>query len=94
MNTTCISYATPSLRVPLIRHVVDIGAATTGAWWARWMAVRQARRAISELDTLDGLNVHTLKDLGAPEWMVERTHRTQERARQGGLFERDTLHWR
>jgi hypothetical protein len=59
-----------------------------------WRASRQARRTACELTALDGLRADTLKDIGAPEWMVERAHRAENRARQGGLFERDSLHWR
>jgi hypothetical protein len=58
------------------------------------MAPRQTRRTETNLTALDGLTAETLKDIGAPEWMYERALRTQERALQGGLFERDSLHWR
>lgn len=95
MNTTCSSYATPSLTAPLLtRRVVSIFAATAGAWWARWMAPRPAAKTEAELTALDGLSAYTLKDIGAPEWVHDRARRAHERARQGGLFERDSLHWR
>jgi hypothetical protein len=58
------------------------------------MAPRLARRTACELTALDGLTAETLKDIGAPEWIYERALRAQKRARQGGLFERDSLHWR
>lgn len=39
------------------------------AWWAAW----RARRHQAELDravaSLRGLSAHTLRDIGAPEWM-------------------------
>lgn len=95
MNTTCSSYATPSLTAPLLtRRVVSIVAATAGAWWAHWTAPRPAAKTEAELTALDGLSAYTLKDIGAPEWVQERVLRAQERARHGGLFERDSLHWR
>jgi hypothetical protein len=59
-----------------------------------WRASRQARRTACELTALDGLSAHSLKDIGAPEWMVERAWHIETRARQGGLFERDSIHWR
>ena len=92
MNTAC-SPCTPRPTTPsATQHAVSTWTATASAWWARWRGARQARRAISELPTLDGLSAETLKDIGAPEWMHARAHRTQERARQGGLFERESLH--
>ncbi len=94
MNTTCSSYATPSLTAPFTRRVANLWAATAGAWWARWMAPRPAAKTEAELTALDGLSAYTLKDIGAPEWVQERVLRAQERARHGGLFERDSLHWR
>lgn len=67
---------------------------TQRAWWARWLMPRQPQRTQSDLTALDGLTAETLKDIGAPEWMHERALRAQERARQGGLLERESLHWR
>jgi hypothetical protein len=48
----------------------------------------------SQLNALDGLSAETLKDIGAPEWLQEQTQRAHDRAWQGGLLERDSLHWR
>lgn len=70
--------------------------------WARAVhsllqAVRMPRRSRldeHQLNALDGLSAETLKDIGAPEWLQAQAYRSQERARQGGLFERDSLHWR
>lgn len=94
MNTPCSSHATPSLTAPFTGRVASLWAATAGAWWARWMAPRQAHRSEGELTALDGLSAETLKDIGAPEWVQDRALRAQERARHRGLFERDSLHWR
>jgi len=70
--------------------------------WARavrrlWQAVRVPRRSRPDehkLNTLDGLSAEALKDIGAPEWLQAQAYRSHERAHQGGLFERDSLHWR
>jgi hypothetical protein len=60
----------------------------------RLKAVRQAKMTEEDLTALDGLSAETLRDIGAPEWLQDRAHRAKERAHQGGLFERDSLHWR
>ena len=94
MNTA-YSQCTTSPSAPLTTHrAVSTWFATARAWWARWMTARKTQRTEGELTALDGLSADTLKDIGAPEWMYERALRAQERARQGGLFERDSLHWR
>jgi len=91
MNTAYSQCATH----PLTTHrVASTWTATARAWWARWMAPHQTQQTESDLTALDGLTAKTLKDIGAPEWMHARALRTEERARQGGLFERDSLHWR
>jgi len=94
MNTACNPCATSPLTPLITPSVISTWAAAARAWWVNWKASRQARRSTCELPPLDGLSAHSLKDIGAPEWMVERAWRAQERARQGGLFERDSLHWR
>jgi hypothetical protein len=58
------------------------------------MDPRKTHLTDNELTALDGLTAETLKDIGAPEWMQARAIRAHERARHGGLFERDSLHWR
>jgi hypothetical protein len=94
MNTACSPCATSPATPLTTPRAVSNWTATARAWWTRWKAARQARRAICELSTLDGLNAEILKDIGAPEWMYERALRIETRARQGGLFERDSMHWR
>lgn len=93
MNTAC-STCTTTTTPFTTQRAVNTWTATARAWWARWKAARQARRAIRELSTLDGLSAEILKDIGAPEWMYERAHRAENRARQGGLFEQNPMHWR
>ncbi|WP_180126656.1 hypothetical protein [Rhodoferax sp. BLA1] len=63
-------------------------------FWASWKAARRARLELSHLTALDGLNAETLKDIGAPEWLQAQVYTSQQRAHQGGLLERDSLHWR
>ena len=75
-------------------RAVSTRAVTAGAWWARWLMLRQLKSTQSELNALDGLTAETLKDIGAPEWMLERARRAKENSRQGGLLEREFLHWR
>ena len=94
MNTACSPCPTGPL-VPLgTPSTVSIWLANIRAWWTHRMAWRKDPFTANDLTTLDGLRADTLKDIGAPEWMIERAWYAQERARQGGLFERDTLHWR
>ncbi|MDD2924486.1 hypothetical protein [Rhodoferax sp.] len=92
MNTACC--VAPASAPLAAAHALPTWVATTRAWWKRWMASHQARRSACELTALDGLSPHSLKDIGAPEWVVESAQRAQERAHHGGLFERDTSHWR
>lgn len=94
MNTACHPCTTLPLTPRHSRGVVRNWIANTRAWWTRWSAPRQPQSTDSEMKALDGLTAETLKDIGAPEWVYERALRTQDRARQGGLFERDSLHWR
>jgi hypothetical protein len=93
MNTAC-NPCTPPLASLAISSVTRTWFATARAWLAGRKTQNQARRTDSELTALDGLTAETLKDIGAPEWLYERAQRTQERARQGGLFERNSMHWR
>jgi hypothetical protein len=94
MDTTCsqcITRPMPLLNTP---RAASAWAATARAWWTGLTTPRQTHRTESELRALDGLTAETLKDIGAPEWVLERSLSSQERARQGGLFERDSLRWR
>jgi hypothetical protein len=94
MDTTCSHCITSPMPLLTTPQAVSAWAATAYTWWTRLTTLRQTQRTESELRALDGLTAETLKDIGAPEWVLERSLRTQERARQGGLFERDSLHWR
>lgn len=95
MNTACTPCCTTPLSAPVAtRHATPSWQTAARTWWTRWKASRQARRTSGDLTALDGLNAHSLKDIGAPEWVIERTQRAQERARQGGLFEQHSSHWR
>lgn len=67
---------------------------TARAWRARGKAAQQPLRTKYDLPVLDGLTAKTLKDIGAPEWVQARAQRAQDLARQRGLFERASLHWR
>ena len=58
------------------------------------MPARHQKMSEGDWTALDGLSAATLKDIGAPEWMQERAQRSANRAHQGGLFERDSIHWR
>jgi hypothetical protein len=94
MNTACSPYTTSPITPLTTPSTISTWAATASAWWARRKTPNQAQRTESELTALDGLSAETLKDIGAPEWIYERAQRAENRARQGGLFERDSLHWR
>lgn len=94
MNTTCSQYTATAYPPPQARHIISRWIGTARARWTRWNTQRQRQKAEDELTALDGLAAETLKDIGAPEWMQARAQRAQERARQGGLFERESLHWR
>ena len=94
MNTICSQYTATVCAAPQPRHAISAWIGMARAWWTRGSTQRQAQQAENELTLLDGLTAETLKDIGAPEWMQDRALRAQERARQGGLFERDSLNWR
>ncbi len=94
MNTACSQCTSNPLTNLNARRLSNIWAATGRALWTRWMTLRKNQRTDSELRAMDGLTTETLKDIGAPEWVLARAQRAQERARQGGSFERDSLHWR
>jgi hypothetical protein len=94
MNTACSPCTTRPMSPLAMPSAIRTWAATALAWWTRRKTPNQAPRTESQLTALDGLTAETLKDIGAPDWMYERAQRTQERARQGGLFERESLHWR
>jgi hypothetical protein len=94
MDTTCSQCITSPMPLLTTPRALSAWAATTRAWWKRLTQPRQTQRTESELRALDGLTAETLKDIGVPEWVLERSLRSQEHARQGGLFERDSLHWR
>jgi hypothetical protein len=94
MDTTCSQCDARPMPLFTTPSAVSAWAATARAWWTGWTTPRQTHRTESELRALDGLTAEALKDIGAPEWVLERSLRAQERARQGGLFERDSLHWR
>ena len=94
MNTTCSQYTATACAAPQPHHTISTWIGLARAWWTRGSTQRQPRKIENELTVLDGLTAETLKDIGAPEWMQDRALRAQERARQGGLFERDSLHWR
>jgi hypothetical protein len=87
MNTT--AYTSPQER-----HILSQWIGTARVWWTRRNPQRQLQKTKDELTALDGLTPETLKDIAAPEWLQDRAQRAQERARQGGLFERDSIHWR
>jgi hypothetical protein len=95
MNTACIPSTTSSFAALQAQSAVGHWMSTARAWWTRWLTTpRQTHLTPADLTALDGLTEETLKDIGAPEWMYDRAQRAQERARQGGLFDRNSLHWR
>jgi hypothetical protein len=91
MNTVCTTCTTRPVAPLSITRVIGTWTAAARAWWT---GHTRSRKTESELSALDGLSAETLKDIGAPEWLQDRAYRAQERAHQGGLFERDSLHWR
>ena len=94
MHTVC----QPCVCVPLPQHTQDSTiqrrVSVVRRFWATLMAVRRTRPHERPLASLDGLSAQTLQDIGAPEWLQAQAYDSRERARQGGLFERDSLHWR
>ncbi len=95
MNTACNPCSSePFSLVNTQRRTAGTWAANAHVWWTRWMTPRQNHLTPADLTALDGLTEETLKDIGAPEWMQARAQRAHERAGQGGLFERDSVHWR
>jgi len=94
MQTVC----QPCACVPLPQHKQDTTlqrwVSVVRRFWATLTAVRRTRPHERPPASLDGLSAETLKDIGAPEWLQAQAYRSHERARQGGLFERDSLYWR
>lgn len=94
MNTTCTPYpATAPTQLPA-RHIFSTWMGLARAWWIGRKTSPPPQNTDNNLTALDGLTPEILKDIGAPEWVQARAQRAQERARQGGVFERDSLHWR
>jgi hypothetical protein len=91
MNTVCNTCTTHPFASLSITSVIGTWKAAARAWWT---GHTRSRKNESELRALDGLSADTLKDIGAPEWLQDQAYRARERAHQGGLFERDSLHWR
>jgi hypothetical protein len=94
MNTTCSPGTFVSSVSSKIRHRFRAWVSAARSPWVRWITPRGPKLSPEELKVLDGLTAETLSDIGAPEWVYERAHRAQERAKQGGLFEQEPLHWR
>lgn len=94
MNTVC----QPCACVPSPPHeqgtTINRWGSVVRRFWATLKAVRRPPPHEQQQASLDGLSAETLKDIGAPEWLQARAYRSHERAHQGGLFERDSLHWR
>jgi len=91
MNTVCTTCTTRPVAPLSIISVIGTWTVATRAWWT---SRTRSRKTESELRALDGLSAETLKDIGAPDWLQDCAYRARERAHQGGLFERDSLHWR
>jgi hypothetical protein len=94
MNNAGSLCTTPQSNQVEIPTVIRTAMNAAHKVWGRFKAVRQTKMTEEDLTALDGLSAATLKDIGAPEWLQDRAHRAKERAHQGGLFERDSLHWR
>ena len=94
MNTTCTQYTATAPTLPQARHIFATWLGLASTWWTRRNTQHPVQKTDNELTALDGLTPETLKDIGAPEWVQARAQRAQDRARQGGLFERESLHWR
>jgi hypothetical protein len=89
------SLCTTPLAEPIgIQNLIRTAINASFKFLGRIKAVRQPKMTQEDLTALDGLTAETLKDIGAPEWLQEQVHRAKERAHQGGMFERDSLHWR
>jgi|GEM_PF-6670986 len=94
MNNAGFLYKNTFMDQVKVRPVIHTWVNATRDFWVRLMPAHQPKMSERDLTALDGLSAETLKDIGAPEWMQERVQRSEDRARQGGLFERDSLHWR
>jgi len=94
MNTIARPCACSALPQDSTSSLIPRWTGAVRRFWASWKTARRARRELKQLRTLDGLNAEALKDIGAPEWLQAQAYRSHERARQGGLFERESLYWR
>lgn len=94
MNTTCCPSTTTPMAPVKARPLIGTWVKVARDFWSRLMPARQRPMSEHDLTALDGLSAETLKDIGAPEWMLERAQRSENRAHQEGLFERDSINWR
>lgn len=94
MNTIAQPCANSALPQRQTTSITARWVAAVRRFWAAWRAPRPSRHDDSQLNSLDGLSAEALKDIGAPEWLQARAYHASQRARQGGLLERDPLHWR
>ena len=67
---TTMPYRTFLLARPLHWRVLDALADGWDAWRAAARLRTERRRARQALEALHHLDTHTLRDIGAPEWLV------------------------
>jgi hypothetical protein len=94
MNNAGSLCTTPPSDQVAVQTVIRTALNAAQQFLSRFKFVRQPKMTEEDLNALDGLSAETLKDIGAPEWLQDQAHRAKERAHQGGVFERDSLHWR
>lgn len=94
MNNAGSVCTTPVLEPVRIQTLIRTAMTASFKFLGRIKAVHRPKITEAELTALDGLSAETLKDIGAPEWLQDQAYRAKERAHQGGVFERDSLHWR
>lgn len=94
MNTTCYPRTITPMAPVKARGLMDTWVKVAADFWGRLLPARQRPMSEHDLTALDGLSAETLKDIGAPHWVQERAQRSENRAHQDGLFERDSIYWR
>ena len=94
MHTVCQPCTSVPLPPQQQRFPLHRGLSVVRRFGATLRAMLRTRPRERPPASLDGLSAEMLKDIGAPEWLQAQAYHAHARARQGGLFERESLYWR
>jgi hypothetical protein len=84
MQTSLLPPAPAAHRLPVQRLAHDLGATVWADLRARLAAWRVQRRRRALPDGFATMSLHMLRDVGAPDWLIDRAAQ-DERSRDAGL---------